>query len=225
MNRTLKVVQTADGSSSIFWKELNETYHSLHGATQESRHVYIKSGLTFLAEKSQNINILEVGFGTGLNVLLTIEFAIQNPDLSIQLTTLEPFPLPEQILENLDFSASFSDEILDFFRKIHDCTPNETHQFLPNFQFQKFHQKLEDFQTENQFDLIYYDAFAPSKQSEMWELENLRKIGTLTIKDGVLVTYSSSGKFRKNLAESGFQIEKLVGPPRKKEMVRGIKIS
>ncbi len=223
MNRTLQIVQTADGSSSIFWQELNETYHSLHGAAQESRHVYIQSGLQFLTTQLQKINILEVGFGTGLNVLLTLEFAQYHPEIEVQLTTLEPFPLPTEILEKLDFSTNFDPSILAFFSKIHQAQPEKKYTLLPNFEFQKFHQKLEEFVPKSPFDLIYYDAFAPNKQAEMWEHQNLQKIGNLTAQDGILVTYSASGKFRKNLAQVGFQIEKIQGPVGKKEMVRASK--
>jgi len=226
--RTLKVIPTADGSTSIFWEELNETYHSLHGATQESRHVYIKAGLEYLFSKKQIINVLEVGLGTGLNVLLSLEFALKNPDVSIQLTSLEPFPLPPEVLDSLDFtdtfSLPFSTELPSFWNQIHTCLPEQKQHCLPNFEFRKLHQKLEDFKTLEVFDLIYYDAFAPSKQPKMWELDNLQKIADLTVSGGVLVTYSSSGKFRKNLALAGFEIEKLKGPIGKKEMVRGHKI-
>ncbi len=227
--RTLKIIPTADGSTSIFWEELNETYHSLHGATQESRHVYIEAGLEYLLSKKQHINILEVGLGTGLNVLLSLEFALKNPDVSIQLTSLEPLPLPQEVLDNLDFAGTFSPpfstKLPSFWQQIHTCLPDQKCYCLPNFEFRKLHQKLEDFESSEVFDLIYYDAFAPSKQPEMWELDNLQKIGRLTVSDGILVTYSSSGKFRKNLTLAGFSIEKLKGPVGKKEMVRGYKLA
>lgn len=223
MNRTLKIIQTADGSSSIFWKELNETYHSLHGATQESRHVYIKSGLSFLASKERSIRILEVGFGTGLNVLLTIEFALNHPEIDIQLTTLEPYPLPLQIVQQLDFLQSFGADVLDFFLPIHALEPTKVHQLLPNFQFQKHYQKLEHFSDNLSFDLVYYDAFAPSKQAEMWTFEALFMIHKLTRTNSVLVTYSSNGKFRKSLIKAGFDVYKIAGPVGKREMVRAIR--
>lgn len=225
MSKKVKIIETADGSSSLYLEELNETYHSFHGALQESLHVFIQKGIHHLIEQGKNtIRIFEVGFGTGLNVILSLEEALKNPSLEIEFHTIEAYPLEMETIKALNYKDSLSEDAKKHFDLLHEKEWGTSHQILPNFSFTKYHQKLEDFSTSLEIDLVFYDAFAPSKQSEMWSLNTLNKASDLVTKDGVLVTYCAKGQFKRDLKELGFEVETLDGPPGKKQMVRGTKI-
>lgn len=221
----IRIIETSDGSQSLYRKDLNETYHSTHGAVTESQYVFIQHGLDFLQEKGrEEIAILEVGFGTGLNALLTLEWA-KNNSLSLSYTTLEPIPLEESIYTQLNYAAQIEGEVSkeDLFN-LHEIDWENEHELASNFRFLKTQSKLQDFQASGLFDLVYYDAFAPSKQSEMWDFEVLEKTAALMSEGAVLVTYCARGQFKRDLAALGMEVETLKGPPGKKEMVRGIKV-
>ena len=220
---SLKIITTQDGSHSLLNEQLNETYHSVHGALQESKHVFIQHGLDFV-NKNQGpttIHILEIGFGTGLNALLTLQYAIANK-LSIQYTTLEAFPVEEAIWSNLNYVES--DEEKKQFKKLHHANWNEVESIDHVFAIRKLHTTLQQVELEvNQYDVIYFDAFAPNKQPEMWELPMLQKIASSMKHDGVFVTYCAKGQLKRNLKSVGLTVETLPGPPGKREMVRGTK--
>ena len=219
----IKIITTEDGSHSLFDEELNETYHSTRGARGESMHVFIKEGLEFWAAQNQvsEINILEIGLGTGLNVFLTAAWAEKKSQF-INFTSLEPFPIEKEIYQDLNFHQSEKERVL--LHEIHQSDWEKETEITTSFNIHKTRAKLEHFQTSQQFNLIYFDAFAPSKQPEVWSLENLKKCFSLLKPGGVLTTYCAQGQFKRNLAEAGLEVETLQGAMGKKEMVRGTKI-
>lgn len=214
------LITTSDGSHTLLNTSLNETYHSMHGALQESEHVFIKHGLDVVSKKSP-IHILEVGFGTGLNALLTLHQAnIKN--VTIQYTTLEAFPIEENIWSMLNYVASADSK--EQFEKIHRAKWSQLENIFPNFKLRKLHTTLQQIVLEiNYYDLIYFDAFAPNKQPEMWELPMLQKITETMKPGGVFVTYCAKGQLKRDLRSIGLTVETLPGPPGKREMVRAIK--
>lgn len=226
----IKVIKTEDGSHSLYRADLKETYHSFHGALQESIYVYIKQGLHEVVSSSNRspISILEIGFGTGLNVLLTIAEAMTNKKL-IEITTLEPFPLPSEIISQLNYSQQLSLKYkvdIDFehiFESIHNCPWEIPFQVINNVTFTKHRIQLQKFPVNAQFDLVYFDAFAPSKQPDLWEQHIFEHLFRLMENGALLVTYCAQGQFKRNLKDAGFDVETLKGPPGKMEMVRGRK--
>ena len=214
----LEVIKTSDGSQTLYLKDKDETYHSRHGAIQESRHVFIEAGLKPLIESGKKeIRILEVGFGTGLNALLTFLEA-EKYRIPLRYTSLEAFPVSDEIVSQLDYGSTLNSN--DFFQKMHALSWNEDHSLSEFFSLKKIQSKLEDFNTDEKFDLIYFDAFAPRVQPELWTEEIFRKMYELTGSGGVLVTYCSKGDVRRAMIAAGFQVEKLPGPPGKREMLR-----
>lgn len=219
----IHIIETKDGSSSLLNVSLNETYHSTHGAIQESKHVFIETGLKpFLDCKKNELSILEIGFGTGLNALLTIQSAKQFP-IKIYYETIEAFPLVSDIITNLNYPQLLNAE--DLFSQIHHSPWSEVEEITPNFKLNKRAVKLQEAYLENEkFDLIYFDAFAPAKQPEMWELSILTKIILAMKPNGIFVTYCAKGQLRRDLISLGLVVEKLPGPPGKREMIRAKKI-
>ncbi len=224
----VKIIITEDGSHSLYDQDLNETYHSFHGALNESTHVFIEKGIRFWRTKQglpTTLSIFEVGFGTGLNALLALEFAELN-GINIHFYTIEPFPLDERIIEQLNYNESVADgQFKKAFLKMHQCAWEQSVKITDHFTLHKSKQKLQevDNSLDKQFDLIFFDAFAPNKQAEMWELGLLNKSYDLLKPGGVFVTYSAKGQLKRDLKAIGFELETLPGPPGKKEMVRGTK--
>ncbi|MEJ2003372.1 MAG: tRNA (5-methylaminomethyl-2-thiouridine)(34)-methyltransferase MnmD [Cyclobacteriaceae bacterium] len=217
-----KLIQTDDGSSSIYNEALNETYHSTHGAIQESRHVFLKSGLEHCGARPANI--LEIGFGTGLNVLLTMEYAIRN-EIPVRMVTLESEPLDANLVNNLNYTSQVDDQrAAEWFRWIHEQDWQGNHTYNEYFQLKKINTDWLRFDPGNAvFNIIYYDAFAPSKQPGMWTLECIKKACASLHDGGLFVTYSARGQLKRDLSSSGMKVESLPGPPGKKEMVRAVK--
>lgn len=218
---SLKIITTQDGSHSLLNEQLNETYHSVHGALQESKHVFIQHGLDVVSKDKSTIHILEVGFGTGLNALLTLHQAKSN-NLTIHYTTLEAFPVEEDIWPKLNYVESA--DAKEQFEKLHRANWNEEQNISSNFVLRKLHATLQQVELElNHYDLIYFDAFAPNKQPEMWELPVLQKIANAMKPGGLFVTYCAKGQLKRDLKSAGLTVETLQGPPGKREMVRGLK--
>lgn len=218
----IKIITSGDGSHTLFLPHLNETYHSNHGALAESLYVFIEKGLLHIAEKENSITILEVGLGTGLNALLT-QLATSENNIVADYHTLEPFPLPKEVYQNLNYSEITGSKKEDLV-KIHESEWNLKTQLQPGFFFTRYKTTLQEFQTNTEFNLIYFDAFAPNKQPEVWSQENLRKCFELLVSGGVLVTYCAQGQFKRDLKAAGFIVENLPGPPGKKEMTRAVKL-
>lgn len=204
---------------SLWNSELDETYHSRHGAWNEAKHVFIDSGLTPLSSRSE-LRILEVGFGTGLNCYLTALSQEQNQ--RIEYVGLEAYPLEMNILKELNY-AERKDGDEDLFHLMHRAEWEVEVKIRPNFFLTKVQSKLETFQPDKQFDLMYYDAFGPRAQPEMWEKSIFEQIFSMMHQDGVLVTYCAKGQVRRDLMACGFEVERLEGPPGKRHMLRGTK--
>jgi tRNA U34 5-methylaminomethyl-2-thiouridine-forming methyltransferase MnmC len=226
-DRELILQKSEDGSHTLFIPELNETYHSTRGSRTEAEYVFIYQGLQYFKNLSQsaNISILEVGFGTGLNAWLSLKTAKED-ELNLEYHTLEPYPIPEITLEYLEFGFENAKEKMDW-KSLHHSQWQENQPLHPQFHFTKFKEKIEGYQALSdgfKYDLIYFDAFAPSKQPELWNIEVFQSCFKLLNKPGVLVSYCASSIFKKNLLKAGFIIETLKGPPGKREMVRAIKV-
>jgi len=221
-----EIIKTADGSSTIFLPEWNEHYHSKHGAIQEAFHVFIKTGLHHFAEKfsPQQISILEIGFGTGLNTLITLLEA-KEMKVSIDYTGLEAYPVSVEELQALDYSNHFPEEIaVGAFQKIHKAAWEKKVAILPFFELQKKQMFFKDIQAKEDFDLIYFDAFGPRVQPELWTEEVFLNMYRALKMGGVLVTYSAKGSVRRAMQAVGFVVERLQGPPGKREMLRATKV-
>lgn len=215
----VEIIATEDGSHSLFRPDLEETYHSTHGAMAESYHVYIEMGVKKVLEKNLPLKILEVGFGTGLNALLTYVHHFCN---KVQYHTLEPYPLNKEVVEQLNHPSLLN---LDrtVFEKMHFSDAEIEVQIDEGFLFKKYHLKLEDFTPQQTYTLIYFDAFAPNKQAEMWEKKQFEKLFSLLETGGVLTTYCAQGQFKRTLKEVGFEVYEVAGPPKKRQMTIAIK--
>lgn len=217
-----KIIQTRDGSHTISIPEMNVTYHSIHGAIRESRHVFIEAGLHYLINQSTNqpISLFEMGFGTGLNAFLT---AIESEKLRKQIhyTTIDQFPLSIAETNSLNYTAILSDK--DLFQKIQDSNWEEDVMLSDFFTLRKEENNLINYSTNQPFNLIYYDAFAPSAQPELWTKEVFEKMHHLLKPNGIVVTYCSKGDVRRAMIAAGFEVKKLTGPPGKREMLRAVK--
>jgi tRNA U34 5-methylaminomethyl-2-thiouridine-forming methyltransferase MnmC len=220
----IKVIISEDGSSTLYLPSMNESYHSFHGAIQESEHVFIKSGLDYISQSKKTITIFEVGFGTGLNVLLTLNAAKKN-NLIIDYYSIEAFPLKQEIVGQLNYAKRINDpSAQEYFLEIHASPWNKKEHLTDHFALTKIYSKLEEADLSYiKADLVYFDAFAPSKQPEMWSEENFKKIKDVMNSGGALVSYCASGQFKRTLKALDFQLEALPGPPGKKEMTRAIK--
>ena len=214
-----ELIITKDGSHSLFVPDLNETYHSVHGSISEAIHVFINSGL--LSHPKKNINILEIGFGTGLNTLLTLENIHEK---KVHYTTLEPFPISQDIYSKLNFHDLINSDA-DTFLELHTSDWEEEVFISENFTLYKTQKKIQNFISKKNFDVIYFDAFSPEKQTEMWTVEVFEKCFNLLNEDGFLITYCAKGIFRRTLKSVGFEVISLDGPPGKRQMTRANKFT
>ncbi len=214
-----EVIITNDGSSSIFIPELNEHYHSSHGAIQEAQHVFIAHGLAQLGKNP--ITLFELGFGTGLNALLTAQFA-EKHQIQINYQSIEAFPVDTALLEQLNYSTLLNDNE-GLFNALHDADWEKEVSISSYFSLHKIAGKMEDYQPEQGVDLIYFDAFGPRAQAELWHIHILEKMYDALKDGGVLVTYCAQGQFKRDLKSLGFVVESLPGPPGKREMTRAVK--
>lgn len=221
MNTEFKI--TEDGSHTLFVPELNEHYHSTHGAIQESEHVFIDAGLQHC--QKNEVNILEIGFGTGLNAFLTLLEA-EKASKKIDFTSLELYPISLADAEKLNYSELISPAHKIDFLKLHSVDWGKWEQITLYFSLLKeqidFSNPVNYF-PKNKFDIIYFDAFAPEKQPEMWTQEIFDKIFSICATEAILTTYCAKGVVRRMLQTSGFIVERLPGPPGKREMLRAIK--
>ncbi|MCL1038569.1 tRNA (5-methylaminomethyl-2-thiouridine)(34)-methyltransferase MnmD [Shewanella submarina] len=219
---------TADGSHTLFNAEINETYHNPKGAIAEARYIFIHAGMDAMLERTNSLSILEVGFGTGLNALLTMLrfrefFKLQH--VRIRYVTIEPYPLSREMIESLNYKSLLPEGSAErFFDALHDAPWDTDVEVLPWFVLHKRTGKLEDYQAaENSVNLIYFDAFAPSKQAEVWARDNLQKCHQLLQTDGMLVSYCASGQFKRDLKAVGFSATPYPGALGTREMTRAFK--
>ena len=218
----IQLITTDDGSSSLLNVALGETYHSRHGALRESMHVFIESGLHQLPKDKEVISILEIGFGTGLNAWLTW---LANGAIAKQLsyTTLETNPLDLSIISSLNYAHQSSDTNRTKFLHLHEAEWDNLVRLDAGFNLHKIQRSLQEFVAERTFDLIYFDAFGPPVQPEMWTTELFQKLFDVANPGAVFVTYCAKGQVRRDLQTAGWKVERLPGPPGKREMLRARK--
>jgi tRNA U34 5-methylaminomethyl-2-thiouridine-forming methyltransferase MnmC len=216
------LLSTADGSHTISIPSLRLTYHSMHGAIQESNHVFIEAGLLpIIAAGTNPLNILEVGFGTGLNAILTLDAA---KGISIRYETLEPEPIETNIFNQLNFCDQLGRKDLQAkFLMMHLAKWKNEISIQPGFAFIKHPDTLIEFSSTNKFDLIYFDAFAPGEQPGLWTEEIFTKLFCFLKPEAILVTYCSKSMVRRAMVAAGFKVEKIPGPYGKREIVRARK--
>lgn len=221
-----EVIETGDGSKTIHFPELNEQYHSKHGAIKEAKHVFIKHGFDFIrgSMEFRKLDILEIGFGTGLNAFITY-LESQKINLQIEYVGVEAYPVDMKEIQQLNYVEVLSSKPEEgSFQKMHE-TPWEKSFFIsPTFSLTKRKQFFSDIEDKNTFDLIYFDAFGARVQPELWTVKIFQKMYDSLKEYGVLVTYSAKGSVRRALQEVGFTVERLPGPPGKREMLRAVKI-
>lgn len=219
-----QLIETRDGSHSLYNPALDETYHSHHGALQESQYVFIKMGLeAWLAKNrgSQSLHVLEIGFGTGLNALLTLQWA-QQQGVKAHFTTLEPYPVSLEVARQLNYARLTGGE--EDFLRLHEVAWEEDVLLYPHFILHKKQQKLENARLPaHHYNVVFFDAFAPSKQPELWEKGLLDKAIAAMAPGALFTTYCAKGQLKRDLKAGSLQVETLPGAPGKKEMVRGWK--
>ena len=216
-----EIITTADGSTTIHIPEWNEQYHSKHGAIQEAYHVFIKSGLDEVTKK--DVAILEIGLGTGLNCFITF-LEGERRQLQIDYVGVEGYPISENEFSKLNYVSELKSEKFDVFNKIHAANWEEKFELDQNFSLLKRKQLFQDIADINSFDIIYFDAFGARVQPELWSVSIFQKMYDALKDNGILVTYSAKGSVRRAMIEVGFKVEKLPGPPGKREMLRAVKL-
>ncbi|HCT70851.1 tRNA 5-methylaminomethyl-2-thiouridine biosynthesis bifunctional protein MnmC [bioreactor metagenome] len=221
MDHRPALVLTEDGSYTLYNRVLGEHYHSIHGAVQESRHVFLEAGYRYICEKFRDISILEVGFGTGLNALLTLDASVK-AGVNTRYHALDPFPPDWSVVEKINYCSHGGMEgFADDFRKMHQAMPDKEILLRANFTFSLSRSRLEDAGPRlGKYNLVYFDAFSPETAPELWEPGIFRKLRLIMDQGGVLVTYCAKGRVRRILQEAGFSAERLPGPPGKREMLR-----
>lgn len=217
----LRPERTADGSLTLRSAVLDEQYHSLHGAVQESTHVFIKAGLEFVGRP--HVDVLEIGLGTGLNLLLTWIRCLEGK-CTVGYTALEPYPLSMGLLEALDHCNELAwPGLQEPFLERMTVPREEPWEVLGGLRFQLLQQQVQDLQLVAVADVIYFDAFGPPTQPDMWTLDVFHRMFKALRPGGVLVTYCAKGEVRRTMQQAGFSVERLPGPPGKREMLRGRK--
>lgn len=218
MKRVFKV--TEDGSHTLYIPELDEHYHSKFGAIQEAVHIYINAGLNYCEKK--DINVLEAGFGTGLNTFLTYIEA-ENQNKNINYTSIELYPLEDDITESLNFPEAIEYKKPEVFKAIHNAKWNSSEEISSHFTLRKIQDDLTKHKFEGPYDVVYYDAFAPEVQPELWSPDIFKNIYNSMSEGGILTTYCVKGIVKRAIKACGFEITRLPGPPGKREMLRAIK--
>lgn len=216
-----EIIITSDGSTTIHLPDWNEQYHSKHGAIQEAYHVFIKHGLEAIA--TPEMSILEIGFGTGLNVFITLLEALKNK-LKIQYTGVEAYPVAKEEVDQLNYVSELkAEEFSDLFSKIHAVDWEATHGITSTFHLEKRQCFFHEIDETDVYDLIYFDAFGARVQPDLWTEEIFAIMYKALKENGILVTYSAKGSVRRAMQAVGFQVERLPGPPGKREMLRAVK--
>lgn len=219
-----RIFETQDGSHSVYSDTYGVSYHSKYGAIQESQHVFIEAGLFYkMAGNRSMLTVMEIGMGTGLNVLMTALEA-EKHQVQIHYTAVEAFPITAEEVQQLNYPQQLGrPDQTDLFKKIHDCEWGQMCEITPSFKLTKLHQRFESLDFHDVFDIIYFDAFAPNAQPELWE-EAVMGIMYRALKpEGVLTTYCAKGAVKRTMRGLGFTIQALPGPPGKREMTRAVK--
>jgi tRNA U34 5-methylaminomethyl-2-thiouridine-forming methyltransferase MnmC len=222
--RDWQYILTGDGSKTIIDAKTGITYHSRNGAVQESRHVFLESGLKYFLNRTgrDGASILEIGFGTGLNFLLSAEYCLQNK-IRLQYTGIEAHPFPADLIRQSDYYRYVSRAIWDSFNLSYGQSFRQEITIASFIQLRIIQQELLAFESARSFDIVYFDAFAAVHQPEMWTIQSLDHISRFLQPGGVFVTYAMNGNLRRNMTALGFRLEKVPGAPGKREMLRAIK--
>ena len=216
-----EILITSDGSTTIHLPDWNEQYHSKHGAIQEANHVFLNHGFNPLEQKE--IRLLEIGFGTGLNCFITFLEA-EKRNKHVAYVGVEAYPVLHDEIEKLNFVSELNaGEKQAVFESMHKVSWEEEHQLSETFSLIKRKQFFKDIDDKGRYDLIYFDAFGPRVQPELWTEEIFSGMYKVLKEKGVLVTYSAKGSVRRAMQSVGFSVERLPGPPGKREMLRGSK--
>lgn len=221
MKRT--VIDTEDNSKTLLIDNTDVTYHSRHGAVTESMHIFIKNGLGLFTNK-KNISVFEMGFGTGLNTVLALDFATTH-QISILYNTIEKYPLNQTEIDAIGLTNTVFDKNQQRnYELIHNCRWELLNPLTEYFNFTKHKADLRDFDfQENKYDIIFFDAFGPKFQPDLWQPKLLKKMYNSLVPAGTLITYCAQGQFKRDLKSVGFTVENLPGPPGKREITRAIK--
>lgn len=220
LKRELKI--TEDGSHTLFVPGLNEHYHSTHGAIQEALHVYLEAGFNHSVENP--IHVLEIGFGTGLNCLLTFLEA-EKQNRKVIYHSIELYPIEKEEIDHLNYMELISNPPKDIFHKLHEIKWNKEMQLSDNFTLHKLQGDLRDFNFPGEYHLVYFDAFAPDIQPDLWTQKVFENINTKLHENAILTTYCTKGIVKRALRGAGFKIKRLPGPPGKRQMLRATKLS
>jgi len=217
MKRELR--ETADGSMTIYLPEMDEHYHSYHGALQEAKHVFIENGIKRFPKKDKDIiSVFELGLGTGLNALLTAIWAERNQQ-KVAYFGLEAFPVELEMNFEMKYDRLITDyESKNLFTKIIEAPWEAKTEISTFFQLCKCQSKIQTLLVNQKFDIIYFDAFGPRAQEEMWDFEILEKTTSMLNPNGLFVTYCAKGQLKRDLKTLGLKVETLPGPPGKREM-------
>jgi tRNA U34 5-methylaminomethyl-2-thiouridine-forming methyltransferase MnmC len=217
-----EILYTKDGSTTIHIKDWEECYHSKFGAIQEAQHVFIKNGLSLF--KDRPISILEIGFGTGLNAFITF-LESKNLQLTVDYVGVDGYPISDEEVKNMNYVSELKAENhAAIFEKMHNCPWEVKTNLESDFILTKRKQFFHEIKDIESFDLIYFDAFGYRVQPELWTLEIFKIMFNALKKNGVLVTYAARSIIKRNMIEAGFTVEKLQGPPGKREMFRASKL-
>lgn len=215
---TLQLAVTGDGSHTLWNPAVGDHYHSRHGAVQEALHVFIAAGLDALPPGP--VRVLEVGFGTGLNALLTLLWS-ERTERALSYTTLEPLPIPEELVERIDHAEKCgAPQHADSLRALLRAEPGVGMEPVTGFRFQVLRTHVQELEAEAAFDLIFFDAFGPTAQPDMWTSAVFARMYRALRPGGLLVTYCAKGDVRRTMQAEGFVVERLPGPPGKREMIR-----
>lgn len=216
-----EIIITSDGSTSIHLPEWEESYHSKHGAIQEAQHVFIKNGLSLC--KGQSVSVLEIGFGTGLNAFITF-LESQKNNQKIDYVGVEGFPISLEEISQMNYVNQLnSNQFESEFKRMHTSDWEKNVTISDTFRLTKRKQLFNEINDKNQFDIIYFDAFGYRVQPELWSVDIFTKMFEALKERGILITYACRGPIKNAMKEAGFKIEKLAGPPGKREMLRGWK--
>ncbi len=221
-----ELITTADGSNTLYHAQIGEHYHSMHGAVQESRHVFLKAGLQYFLKRQAvtQAAVLEVGFGTGLNFLLSAEHCLQN-GAGLRYCGIEAYPLSNDIIRTTGYEGYVRASLWDSFTDLYTISFHQSVQITSSISLEVHPCKALEFSHQQLFDVLYFDAFASVHQPEMWNDETLSHVSRFLKPGGVFVTYAITGKLKRSLKALGFSIEKLPGAPGKREMLRAINFS
>lgn len=215
------VIKTNDGPNTLYSNTFNDQYHSTFGALQESRFIYIQTGLNYCEQNS--LKIFEIGFGTGLNAILTFIEGFKKK-INIEYHAIELFPIGIETINQLNYFEFLSNDQKSVYKKLHDCKWNKNIKISENFTFRKIKYDFNNYIFNEKYDLIYFDAFAPEKQPSMWSGENFAKLYNTLNNKGILTTYSCKGIVKNNLRKAGFKVTRLNGPKGKRHILRAQKL-